>query len=1165
MSRAILIVALALGCFGLVALAQPAGQPDKKTDPPNGKDDPGKLKGKVPEKAKPPEKTIDPVKETPKPKVPLDKMKLPKDAIIVVVDDLLNATGLFPKITTVNLEEYLAQLERLKVLEGQLKAEKKAPSWCKLRGKLDGDFIVFSAEYSFSTEQPRTAVVLGLQGGHLTEEGDLDRQIPFLDYDKDDGFFVRVEKEGSHQLTLHFRVPVQTKKSSAGTMEREIDLGLPGAAGTILNLELSTAVKELRWNKTLEKTKTPGRWQIGVGMGKALNLAWKEPLALAGNTPLAKAESLVKVDVDATHVNISADLFLEDSRLQTTQWHLFVPPQAKIEEVKAPVGLPFELILPDKGKLHYTLDTFSATAERWQVKVSLRVPRPNQGTRVAIGPFHVLGMFQQTGTITVNSPAEFSFGQRLVPTRNGEVYQQTNTETEAVFKYVALPISDKNLKALQALKAPLELEWRAEKSQIETKTVHKLEMQVGQQGWDVEATTQLHAQALFATVQAIDLALPVPQPRDLWMIGTAGPSLEFPGALPWAGIWKARGAPWTYASPEGFAVFDAQGVPLKLVAQDAAGKVRVLLRSPAKEAKLVVKTTYRIPLQNQRIRLELPRPLNTQDRGAKLTIKTDKQIELMYGPAGAEEPVPDRDRFDLSWDQAPGFVDLAWRPYHRELTAYSTLDLLIHEHTAQVTQTLRLPRDAGPGPVGKSSQIALRVAPGIERVSVVTKGEATLRDVVGQTLWVDGDQPELRLEYDVAIGAGQLEVTPLGPVMASQQDVKVRVWCRSGIKASLAPGLADRGAWKDRSIEAVAGKAQFPSLVLQGFGPLLPLTLKIEESPAPPSAAFIADRALIQVRMLDDGGSQQCRAIYLIQELHATYLDIELPVPAPFLKDGPTFTLGGKKLEAAEKIDATGKVVRVQLHPELVTLPTVLEIAYTIPADAMEVNAFWRTTLHAPMFRSPVVIGHMRWQLLMSGPVLAASLGRHAQPDLQWGLQSWLLTPEPSGTSAELEAWAPANQAFTFTYSFAQVSAQPETVYHLPRTWWLLGCSGLFLVATLGGFLSPLPRWVFWLLVAALAAGMLALGVLCPAVVPPLLFGLQPGVILFLVFALGHWLVQERQRRQLVLLTGFSRTKPGSTMVRTAEAKRPREQSTVDEPEPPEAPADQPTSSQAGS
>src|SRR5688500_18717156 len=83
MLRAV-VFAVALACVSIVALAQPA-QPDKKGDAAKGKEEP-KVKGK--------------------PKVPLDKANLPKDALIVLIEDILGAAQIYPKSVVLSYEEY---------------------------------------------------------------------------------------------------------------------------------------------------------------------------------------------------------------------------------------------------------------------------------------------------------------------------------------------------------------------------------------------------------------------------------------------------------------------------------------------------------------------------------------------------------------------------------------------------------------------------------------------------------------------------------------------------------------------------------------------------------------------------------------------------------------------------------------------------------------------------------------------------------------------------------------------------------------------------------------------------------------------------------------------------------------------------------------------------
>jgi hypothetical protein len=1148
MLRAILVCAAALGCFSLLALAQPLSPPtDKKGEAAKGKDD-GKSK------------TKDAAKDAPKAKTPLDKLKLPKDAIVLVVDNVLDAMSLFPKSVTMAFDEYVVLKERIKALERQLKADKKIPFSCKLNGKLEGDFIFFRAEYVFSTELPNTTVLLGLNGGFLlNEEGDLDGQPPILDYSVDEGFVALVGKEAKrHVLTLNFKVPV--RKSFTGGTERFIELGLPGTPVTIVNLELPAQIKELLWNDTREKTRTPGRWELNPDKSsKTLSLAWKEPMSPSANALPANAVGQIRVDVQATHVDIAAELLLEDSRLQTKEWRLLLPPQANVE-VEAPKGLTAELLKPE-GNIHAI--KVPITAERWKVTVLLRVPRPKLEGSVTVGPFYVFEARQQHGMITVKMPTEVSFGQRLVFARTDGVEQIKNAETEAQFRYVAPLVSDKNPKVKPTPKALLELTWRFEKNQLETHVLHDLKVRTVNQGWEVDAVTRIKVKAIYSTINAIDLKLPQPRLNGVEMLGTAAPGLAFPGSLPWAGIGTKFHVPWTFPSTDEPAAFDELGKalnpdrPLKLVAQNATGKTRVFLeRTPApKQITIELKNSFRISFSTPRIRMELPRPLNTLDRGVKVSIQADDRIELLHGPEGAEEPVPDRDHFEMTLDQTPGFVDLAWRPYDREIVAQSTIDVTLHEHTAQVKQTLRFPRDqAGAGADAKNGQVMLKLPRGLDKISKISGGAIVNHDAARHTLLIlpdaNPEKVDLVLYYDLAMTKTHLlHVVQVWPASASQMDAKVRVWAPAEVKARLPEELVNRGLWKERGIEVMEGKKQFPALVLQGYGSSLPLTLKIEALAATTTAALVADRAFIQVRMLDDG-SQQCRARYLLSKLPVDHLDVELPIALSLFR--PVFELDGRPVRF-DKLDATERVLRLKLYPELVTLPAVLEISYTIPADGMDRNHFWRTTLQAPVFRSEeMVIGQMRWQLTTPAPMIAASLGRSVRADMQWGLHSWLATPDVAVPAAEMEAWPaekePAQPAAAIIYSFTHVSLQPETVYHLPRWGWLLGCSGLLLIVTLGGYFAPRPRWAAWLLLPSPALALVAVALFSPAAMPAVLFGLQPGLLLFLLFVGIHWLLQERYRRQLVFLPGFTRAKPGSTMVRADVAKRPREASTVDAP-----------------
>src|SRR5262245_12622890 len=96
-----------------------------------------------------------PAKETKSPddpkKTPLEKMKAPPGSIFVVVEDLQQALGMFPKIMFMKLEEYQDLVEQMAQLKSQLKKDKKTPHACKLTGKVDADVATLEAQYVFST------------------------------------------------------------------------------------------------------------------------------------------------------------------------------------------------------------------------------------------------------------------------------------------------------------------------------------------------------------------------------------------------------------------------------------------------------------------------------------------------------------------------------------------------------------------------------------------------------------------------------------------------------------------------------------------------------------------------------------------------------------------------------------------------------------------------------------------------------------------------------------------------------------------------------------------------------------------------------------------------------------------------------------------------------
>jgi hypothetical protein len=253
--------------------------------------------------------------------------------------------------------------------------------------------------------------------------------------------------------------------------------------------------------------------------------------------------------------------------------------------------------------------------------------------------------------------------------------------------------------------------------------------------------------------------------------------------------------------------------------------------------------------------------------------------------------------------------------------------------------------------------------------------------------------------------------------------------------------------------------------------------------------------------------------------------------------------------------------VQIPVQPKLYDQPIVLEIEYKLPARFIENQKFWRTTLMPPRFRGEVFLGQTRWQV--EYPFSWVALVPGANMEFRWGIQGWLLAPEPSVTSTELESWLtehPAIDSSTpVSITFSQTGQDNVKLLHLPRQMWLLACSGILLALGLILFVVPLSRTDFWL--AAVFVGMVLSGIalIWPAWVPAVAFGCQPGTLV-LVLVLGiQWLLKESYRRRLVFMPGFARVKNNSSLIRSGNANNRREPSTIDAPGP-VVPSSPPTS-----
>jgi hypothetical protein len=196
------------------------------------------------------------------------------------------------------------------------------------------------------------------------------------------------------------------------------------------------------------------------------------------------------------------------------------------------------------------------------------------------------------------------------------------------------------------------------------------------------------------------------------------------------------------------------------------------------------------------------------------------------------------------------------------------------------------------------------------------------------------------------------------------------------------------------------------------------------------------------------------------------------------------------------------------------------------------------------------------WQVVV--PPSWMVLGPESGPGAErtWGRRGWLLAPRLTGAAVEAgfegsgEALGTGEAAVVCWRS----GAEPVALTHVSQLAWLLACSLLLLVLGLGLYgLGGARRSRGLALVLALLALAIGAGaVLRPTVLSAIAYGCEPGACVLAVVLLAQWLLHERYRRQVVFLPSFSRSRPGSSLLRGGAVARPApgEPSTVDVPRP---------------
>jgi hypothetical protein len=1129
----------------------------------------------------------------------LERLKLPANAIVVVCDTVEQGLRLVPRGVILPEDKYRALQNRIEELERRLKPDRPvSPSTCKLKviGPVQEDLVNLRVEFQFKPKYKDTLIALGCQGTN-PKRADLDGKETLLQ-DTEDGLVIQAEA-GEHTLVLELEVSVVPLRTVflGGGADWGFKIDLPRAALTTLEFEqFPGQVKEIRCN---ERILHKAGDVIGLGPVDRLNVTWRKPVAPLVKGPLLVEQGVITVRVEDKEIVTQAQFTLQDQRGQATRWLLQTPPQAEVEvlplkdsELPAPAH-NLDSDVSAKGRVVHTIDLKEASAEPFRVLVTVR-QRRSEG-RVPIGPFQLLddrdqarpaSLMSQQGTILIVAPPDVRLGYHWPGETHLRVSKEEFTEEElrkkpqTKFRYWTMQPPLRTVPARPGPARPvlLELEVKTIPAVVETQVEHILTLTRAAAGWEVEAVTRIHARPRRAGVDSLDIQLPRTWPG--WLRGLASwprPALPVNLALT-AWPWDGR-----IDRPVGEALqarFELRGTtPGDPSPPDAFRRVHISLADKQDRPFTVTLTgVYRLPAGVNRALLELPRPLNTKDRGSQVEVLLDRSAtgqELLVWEPDQALPAPATPRHAFSTAAAPVHVEFAWRPHRRELPVTAETDITLRDRLVHVRQRVHFPATPD-APTRTTFHFSGRTPPaprGLEAFNQdleVTVGGRKVKGIQATALGLGsipltfGADRSVTLSYLIPWPAdGRLNVPLVWPDVATQAENKVRIWSETGATAAPDASALD-GPWREEKIEVVPEQSALPIRVLRGRGRDLPLTLHVYPSVLRPLATVLVRRTLIEAAATPDG-RQTYRARFLVSHWNTRTLDVELPAPG----SQPTLVrLNGKRVTPLPVAASTGRRsagtrFRLAVDPDHFRGPVILDLHYRVQpksesGDPAEFAERLRTRLFPPIVEGAVFLGKVRWQVGMSPGWVLLNPGGEATPEQTWGWRGWLLAPQPAKNEAELEEWLtgvrPKSGPDIDETGLVcwQATPAPLVVVHVAQKTWLLGCSTLLLALGLGLSFVPLSRGLFRVLcltvIVLVAAALAATAIFWPSILPALLYGAEPGAAVLAVVLFVQWMLQRRYRRRLVFMPGFTRLKAGSVLTRGSSSNRSREPSTVDAP-----------------
>ncbi len=1031
---------------------------------------------------------------------------------------------------TLTPREFQKLLDNVDSLKKELAARKPvAPSGCAVRGRVEkrGEQLVavLKLTYAFRTAGPNAAVALGGRKAFLVAAALDGAKLPVLDTG-DDGFAALVETAGAHTLVLDVEAPVTARGLKA---EIGFDMGLPRAPITTFALDPPGGVPRVTLaTKTPDPTKptevrrvavdakqlAPKGADAGMPLGpvESLEVTWDPPASVA-----QPADQVQSAEIDVAVV--LTDGYVESTakvkvRGQAREWKLVAPATAdvSVDRVAAPgdTGPTQQPVLtkpndPNKPVWKIELPAGSTGAD-WVVTAVVRQARPKSGAKSAaapVGPFSVLDVFRQTGTVGVRAGPHFRFVFKHGPDlRRAEVPGASDDDASAaLFRLTTGPTGATPVNSpLLTVEA-----WPVEGA-VRVRPVYKLELTDA--GWKVRA--EIAVKPIRTEVDAITIDVP---------------------------------AEWNGLESE----FDPAAVQGVSRGESVSGWAPVTVRLAAATKlpfSVVLLGTVPVPPGARKINIPFPRYPKSVERDSLITATVHDGLEVRGTGRGweGEQPaawgaallaVPGADGkapkvvAAITGRAERGFARaaLSWQPHRPDVTVDVKTDVTVGERQVVVKQEFRLrsadgfpksvrfhgPADA----LGFQAPLAFTsVAPGVWTFSPPDQKEATFRVSFALPLPVHADGP-------LALPVGLV-----WPMDAARVDVSVRVWASSVTGRTVSTAAA---GWRELPPEAAPERDMLPALTLAASAEH-PLVLEVRQATPESAVAVWVERALIEAGATEDGAVSY-RARFRLARWLAPAVEVWLPGA---IGPNPTARIDGvtAALQPVGEVDG-GHRFRVNLPDVPPGRGAVLELRYTLPGSRQVLG---ETNYQPPRVMSAAYSGPVRWLITEASGAAPLLFSDRARPELRWRWRGPVFAPS-AAPRADLELWftsggePDANGAAPTQEGepLAARQAAPDAV-RVARVPWLalvIVCSlVVFLVAVL---LTRLNAVAAGVVITALGGAFGIAAVLYPQPAAQVVAAGQPGLAVALFGVAAQALVRWHLRRRARYLPGFTRTLPEPT------------------------------------